>query len=142
MISLIAVLISAVSLIRTGKLHKQQIILNELTEKLSRKQLDNISKAESEKSKTKIFVDLIKENNDYFIRLTNTGNSLAKDVSYEVINDSDNYGYLEPIPIIHPGQSIKFLFAIYFGSPDKYNVKVEWVNSDNSESKDEFFLVV
>ena len=143
LVAIIAIIISAVSLIRTGRIQRQQIRLNILTEELSRKQLDMISKDEMASNKSRVVVDFQPYGSTHQFIMTNTSSVMARNVTYNFIDCPDNPVIdkpTAPLPILQPGQTIKYLAARDFQSPPTYTVEVLWTDPDGSEQKETYIL--
>lgn len=138
LVAIVAVIIAAVSFIKAGKIQKQQLRLNILTEELSKKQLNMISKDEILSNKARVEVDFQPHRSHYHFTLTNASRVVARDVSYIFVDCPDNpiVGNPNlPLSILQPGQTIRLLAARDFQSPPKYKVEVFWVDPDGSEQK-------
>jgi|SRR3972149_6261346 len=145
LVAIIAVIISAISLIRTGKIQRQQLRLNILTEELSKKQLDIISKNEMASNKSRVEVDFQPYGTNYHFTMTNTSSVVARNVMFNFIDCQDNPivdDSILPLSILQPGQTIKYLAARDFQSPPRYTVEVLWTDPDGSEQKEIYVLNV
>ena len=144
-ISLLAVIISAVSLVRTRKISAQQLELEKITAELSQKQLENLHLDAAVKAKAFIDVELIKSGTKYKIAITNTGGSEAQNIDFHIAEDRNplvGNDYAEKIPIksLKPGKAVYLLAAISSGMPASFNGCVRWKNPDGSQEKDDFIL--
>lgn len=144
LISLLAIVISALSLIRTRRTASQQLELEKITAELSAKQLKFLKAEESEHSKAKIEVELEGYGSDYNLIVTNVGGAVARDVSFVIEGESPvlDGEYKEKFPIreLRPGKSVSLCAALSMGSPSQYNVLVHWKNPDDSEEQDEILI--
>lgn len=148
LLALVAVVISAISLIRTGKLQRQQSRLNEVTEELSRKQLELITKEEAVKEQALVIADLEGYGSDWRFVITNEGLSPAENVEFELIDCpksplvTGDYNEKLPIPMLQPGQTVRLIAAIAQGNSLTYTARVSWTDSDGTRKKKEYFLSI
>lgn len=87
-ISLVAVVISVVSLVRTRRTASQQLELEKITADLSAKQLQFLEAEEKMLSKAQIDAELEEYGTDYKLIITNVGGSVAYDVLFVIEGDS------------------------------------------------------
>lgn len=147
--STVAAVISVVSLIRTRKVQDEQMRLGRVTAELSQRQLERLAQEAEEKSKAYIQVTLEKNGTDYRFWIRNQGKAKAEDVWVTLDSGgSDNplvgseYKNKIPIPFLSPGGEMSLIAAIHMGSSGKYKMSARWVNEDQSQSSEEFFLSV
>ena len=144
LISVLAIVISAVSLIRTRRIASQQLELERITAELSAKQLQFLEAEETALSKAKIDVELEGYGSDYNLIVTNVGGAVARDVSFSIEGESPvlDGEYKEKFPIreLRSGKSVSLCAALSMGSPSQYNVLVHWKNPDDSEEQDEILI--
>jgi hypothetical protein len=133
---------------RTGKLQRQQLRLNELTEALSKKQLELIAKNELTHQQARVTADLIVTGNDWWFTLTNVGTGVAMDVKFELIDCPDSpliagdFDSKLPIPLLQPDQTLRLIAARNFGSPTSYTAKVSWTDPDGTWREDVYHLSI
>jgi hypothetical protein len=149
LLSTIAAVISVVSLVRTRKVQEEQMRLGRVTAELSQRQLERLAQEDEEKSKAYIHVTLEKKGTDYRFWIRNQGRAKAKDVWVSLDSEgSDNplvgsdYKNKIPIPFLNPGGEMSLIAAIHMGSSGKYKMSARWINEDQSQSSEEFFLSV
>lgn len=149
LISLLAVIISTISLIRTRRVEKEQLELQKITAELSRKQIKILDREEKDHNKAQINVQLIGSGNEYKFVISNQGNAKAKNIYFELdSNCKDNplvkgdYEEKIPIPSLNPGNSVDLIAAICMGSEMKYNIIVKWDNPDGTHEEDNIFVAI
>jgi len=148
-VSLVAVVLSIISLVRTRKVQKEQIELQKITAELSRKQIQIIEREQAEQNKAKISVELVRFGNDYRFLISNVGYAKASNIHFDLDQDcQDNplvqgdYETKIPIPSLNPGSSIELLAAISMGSAGRYHVLVRWDNPDGTQEEDRIFVAI
>ena len=148
LVAIVAVIISTVSLVRTGKLQRQQIRLNELTEELSKKQLEIMAKGELANQQTHVEVALNKIGSSWQFLLTNMGTAVARNVNLELIDCPDSplvrgdYDKKLPIHLLQPGQTVRLLASIHLGSPPNFKARISWTNQDDSDKTADYYLSI
>jgi hypothetical protein len=145
LVSIIAVIISSVSLVRTRKLAREQLELERVTAELSRLQIQTLEESRENKTKPKFNVTLSKLGQSSFFYISNTGEGTAYDVNFELVDcdDSPLTGDLPekfPHPEMKPNSRVKLIAAMHMGSPLKYQVKLSWKDAAG-EAQDEIFWV-
>lgn len=88
--SIVAVVISAVSLVRTRKLAAEQLELARVTAELSRLQIKEISEQDALKTKPQLNVAITKIGNSSNFIISNTGQGSAFDLNMELIDCQDS----------------------------------------------------
>lgn len=133
LVSLLAVILSAVSLFRTRRTAIRQLALQEITAELSKKQLEKIKESEEDAKKTFIEVKLVslKDYNKFVI--CNVGEAEAKNVSIKVLGDynpivSNDFEDKIPIKSLRPRQEVSLLSVSELGTPSSFEVEVSWEN--------------
>lgn len=149
LLSIIAAVISVISLVRTRKVQEEQMRLERVTAELSQRQLERLAQEDDEKSKAYIHVTLEQSGTDYRFWIRNQGKAKAKDVWVTLDSEGpDNpivgseYKKKIPIPFLSSGGEVSLIAAIHMGSCGKYKISARWINEDQSQSNDEFFLSV
>lgn len=144
-VSVIAVVIAAVSLVRTRTVQRKQLELQALAAALARKQLTLLQQDEETKNKANITVELVEAGRtDFRFVLSNQGKAAATKVNLGVAkNSSDNPLLADecerklPYPRLEPGQSFTLIAALHMGSAMSYAIHLNWENPDGSkESRD------
>ena len=136
--SVIAIIISAVSLIRTRKLAAEQLELERITAKLSKLQIKSIEEQEHLKTKPQLNVAITKLGNSSHFIVANTGKGSAYKVNFELIDCQDNpltneIQHILPYPEMKQNSRFKLLAAFHMSSPLKYQVKLTWQDSSGEE---------
>jgi hypothetical protein len=128
---------------------EEQMRLERVTAELSQRQLELLVQEDKEKSKANIHVTLEKSGNDYRFWIRNKGRAKASDVWVTLESEGpDNpivgseYKKKIPIPFLSPSDGVSLMAAIHMGSSGKYKMYARWINEDQSQSKEEFFLSV
>lgn len=145
LVSVIAVVISSVSLIRTRKLAKEQLELERVTAELSRLQIQTLEEDRESKTKPKFNVSLSKLGKSSFFYISNTSAGTAYDVDFELMDCDDSpltgdFPEKFPHPEMKPNSRVKLIAAMHMGSPLKYQVKLTWKDAVG-EAKDDIFWV-
>lgn len=146
LISLLAVIIAAVSLSRTRRVQEEQIKLQKVTADLSAKQLTVLERDEKEKISADIHADLVNEGGgSYSFMISNIGSAPASNVEFDTEPSSLILGDHErklPAPILNPHGTIKLLANIHMGSPPTFKAKASWTNPDGKQDSKEFYLTL
>jgi hypothetical protein len=142
-ISLISVIISAISLSRTRKLAAEQLELERVTAELSAKQIAQIERDDQQRQRPDLHFDLIKIGKEYYFLLANRGDGSAFDLNFELIDCLDSPLYEDsirmfPYPHFKSNAELKIPAAIHLGSPNSYKVRLTWRERDGSEKSEEF----
>jgi len=146
-IALVAVIISFLSLYRSGKVQRQQYSLQGKQEELVSLQLEMLRKqaATSDtpaKERADIRVDLEESSRDnYKFVITNWGQGAARNVSFDIKSKEGRTSplveldYDEKIPIreLAPGGRISLFAALSFGTGSSFEGRWNWENPDGSE---------
>lgn len=145
LVSLIAIVISTASLVRTRKIAKEQVELERITAELSRLQIQNIEEDRAERNKPKFNVTLTKVGKSSFFYITNTGEGAAYDVDFELIDceDSPLTGDLKekfPHPEMKSKSRVKLIAAMHLGSPLKYHVRLSWKDGEGIHHDETFWV--
>ena len=141
LVSILAIIIAAVSMFRTRKVEAKNIELAQITANLATKQLQQIEQYEQNSSKAQIDVDLISDGNNSHFIITNIGGAEATNVYFgiegaSVLVPSEHESKI-PVSSLRPGKSIELLAAISQGTPPKFKALWRWNNPDGSTEKDE-----
>lgn len=151
-IALIAIIISLVSLRRTGKVQEQQLRLQRKQEELTDLQLEALRKqAEVAKApsasllatqeKADVRVDLERVGRGYKFSITNWGRVSARDVGFDLELQPGkpsplvrgDYDLKIPIPELAPGSRVPLCAAITLGMAPTFPARWSWRNPDGSE---------
>ena len=137
LISLLAVIISTVSLVRSRKLGGEQLRLAEeqlklerITAELASHQIKEIEDLKKLKDVSDIQVALYRSGAHAEFVITNSGKGKAYDLNLELVNCKDQPLYDArdklPYPELRPGHAFRLGAAFHIGSPTQYQVKVSW----------------
>jgi hypothetical protein len=146
LVSLLAIVISSVSLVRTRKLAKEQLELEKVTAKLSQLQIENLAEERANKNKPNFNITLSKLGKSYYFYICNTGKGSAYNLNFELVDCEDSPLILSelddmfPHPEMKNNSRIKLIAAIHKGSPRKYQVKLIWNDSNNKECEEIFWV--
>lgn len=143
--SVIAIVISAVSLVRTRKLAAEQLELERITAELSKLQIKNIEEQEHLKTKPQLNVAITKLGNSSHFVVANTGKGSAYKVNLELVDCQENpltseILHILPYPEMKQNSRFKLLATFHMSSPLKYQVKLTWQDS-SGEKKSEIHWV-
>lgn len=144
-ISILAVIISTISLIRTRKIAVEQLELEKITANLSKLQIEGLEKENLKKTKPKFKVNITKLGSSYYFYIHNAGEGNAYDVHFELIDcqDSPLTRELEekfPYKDMKPGTRVKLVAAFHAQSPRKYEVKLTWKEESGNIESETFHL--
>lgn len=145
-VALLAVVISAVSLIRTSKLQRQQLRLNAVTEELTRRQLQSMAAEEAARQKGRVVASLEGASPKWWFLLKNEGPAAVREVNFELIDCPDSplvrgdYDRKLPVSVLQPDGEVRLTAAIHHGTPSTFTAKVSWTNPDGSQSSDDYAL--
>lgn len=145
LVSLLAVIISTISLVRTRKLAKEQLELERVTAELSRLQIQSLEEDRESKTKPKFNVTLSKLGKSSFFYISNTGQGTAYEVNFELVDCEDSpltsdLSEKFPHPEMKPNSRVKLIAAMHLGSPSKYQVKLSWKNSSGENQSETFWV--
>lgn len=147
LVSLLAIIVSVVSLIRTRKLAEEQLRLDRVTADLSQKQLDRLHAEEAAAKKTEVRITLENDGRSCRFRIKNIGQSKAEEVWVTAGPDApgsvfipDEYKQRIPIPFMNAGDEVSFFAAIFLGSITSFTMRLRWINEDGTQSQKECFV--
>ena len=144
-ISILAVGISTISLMRTRELAKEQLELERITAELSRLQIESLAEEKINKTKPKFNVSLTKMGKSYSFYISNTGQGSAYNVNFELIDCEDSPLFTSelidmfPYQEMKPGSRIKLLASLHFNSPSKYQSKLSWEDESSNKNEEIFW---
>lgn len=142
-ISIIAVIISTVALVRSRKIAQEQLRLEKITAELSKKQLELLQIEEISKTKPKLNVTVQPLGKNHCFYITNTGNVDIYHLNFEIINDQDKplYDAHDKLPLkeLRANSVLKLRAAFHFGSPSKYEVKLSWQDEHGNSFEELFY---
>lgn len=137
-VSVVAIIISAVTLVRTRKLASEQLALERITAELSGLQIKGLEENEKLKTKPQLNVALTKLGSSNHFIVSNTGRGSAFNVNFELIDClhsplNSDVNHILPYPEMKPSSRFKLLASMYIGSPLKYQVKLTWQEASGDE---------
>jgi hypothetical protein len=140
-VSLLAIIVSAVSLVRTRKIAAQQLELEKITAELSKKQLEEILKSNENALKASVEVELQSSGDNKNLIICNKGRAEAKNVSIKVLGDydpttKDDFDSKIPIKSLRPGKRVSLFASGAFGTPSRYDIEVTWDNPNGEKCTD------
>lgn len=140
-VSLLAVTVSAMSLIRTRKIAAQQLDLEKITAELSKKQLEKIIESEEVALRASIEVELQHSGNDNELVIYNSGKAEAKNISIKILGDynpiiSSDFESKIPIKSLKPGKMVSLIAVSEFGTPSSFDIEVTWENPNGEKHTD------
>lgn len=143
--SILAVVLSTISLMRTRELAKEQLELEKVTAELSKLQIESITEQKTNQTKPKFNVSLTKLGKAYNFYISNTGQGSAYNVNFELIDCEDsplfNSELIDMFPYqeMRPGSRIKLLASLHFNSPSKYQSKLSWEDENGNKNEEIFW---
>jgi hypothetical protein len=142
-ISILSVIIAAVSLIRTRKLAAEQLELERVTAELSAKQIEQIERDDQQRQRPDFHVDLTKLGNDHYFLVANRGDGSAFELNFELVDCSNSPLYADsvrmfPYAELKSQARVKVPAAVHLGSPSSYNVRLTWKERDGTEKSEDF----
>jgi len=147
LVSVLAIIVSTISLVRTRKLAKEQLELEKVTAELSRLQIEGIEQDKAEKTKPKFNVTLSKLGKSYYFYISNTGQGTAYNVNFELVDCEDSPLTSDasekfPHPEMKSNSRVKLFAAIDMQSPLKYQAKVMWQDAEQENHDEKFWLTL
>ena len=145
-IALLAVIISTISLIRTGKLGREQLKLQRISAKLTERELELIERSEIEKDLPKISVEMLKYDTSYKFLVKNIGSGTAFNLRFDIIETKGACLLLPTLNSKFPHQELKSGETIRLnaiadaGIPIKYLVQLSWKNSKGVECSETYHV--
>ncbi len=144
LISIIAIIISTVSLVRTRKIAMEQIELEKITAELSRLQIKEIAEQEELKTKPQLNVEITTIGKETNFVIANTGKGSAYNLDIELIGCTDNPLLSPeeklPCPEMKPNSRIKLFAAMHMNSPISYQVKLIWQEASGVQKSEIFWV--
>jgi hypothetical protein len=154
-IAILAVVISLVSLHRTGRVQRQQMKLQTKQEELTDLQLQSLRRQEkapqaSPQEKADVRVDLERQGNNSKFVITNWGRVAARNVAFDVRPKEGkssplvkgDYDEKLPIPELAPGGRCPLHAALTVGTGTVFDASWSWRNPDGSEDRRASLLAV
>jgi hypothetical protein len=136
--SVLALVIAALSLHRTSALSKKQLALEEISARLSARQLEQMEQEDNARGKARIDVAFIKDASTYRLRISNVGAAEARNVSLAYHGPGSLLIASEcaekfPIKSLRPGKHVEL-----FADPEEnsYKFVLDWLNPDGTVGTD------
>ena len=143
--SILAVVLSTISLMRTRELAKEQLELEKVTAELSKLQIESITEQKTNQTKPKFNVSLTKLGKAYNFYISNTGQGSAYNVNFELIDCEDSPLFTSelidifPYQEMKPSSRIKLLASLHISSPSKYQSRISWEDESGNKNEDIFW---
>jgi len=144
-VSIVAVVISAVALVRSRKIAEKQLELEQHQADLARKQLEQIAQQERQAELAAVDVQLEGYGTTYELIIQNLGQAEARNVDIQWTSEPPRFydGEVDsklPIRRLKPGGNLSMRIALHLSSPRSYEGRITWSNADGSGAADEFAL--
>lgn len=151
--AVIALIVSAVSLVRSRKVAEdqlkltvEQLKLEQVTAELSRLQIKSMAEQDALRTKPQLNVAITKTGTSSHFVIANRGQGSALDLNMELVGCSENpltsdMNHKLPFPELRPNVPLKLLAGFHMNSPLKYQVKLTWREANDDEQKEEIFWV-
>lgn len=141
LIALLAVVISAVSFVRSGKTQERQLEFEAINATLAKKQLEIILREDTMQGKAHLVVELVKVGKtDFRFVIRNQSSVIATNVDFIIDKNSSNNPLVKnecqgklPYPYLQPGQFFTLIAALYLGSAMNCDTLLTWTNPDGSQ---------
>ena len=149
-ISIVALVVAAVSLMRTRAFNQQQLDLQRVVSDLARKQLEILNREEVESGRTHLDIQIVPCGNAHEFLVSNVGAYPARDIEFEVEpqggGDSpliqSDYNAKFPVPVLQPSGSVGAMAAFSMGSARGFKVTLRWKDASDSPVEVETFLAL
>lgn len=140
--AVLALIVSAVSLVRTRGIAAEQLKLERVTAELAKAQLDEMSLRAQQRKLPKLNAVLTKLGQNSYLVITNTGEGSALNLNLAVLGDYNpvvaDRDQL-PHPELRPGARLKLIASMHLGSPARYEAVLSWTDA-TGERKETFWL--
>ncbi len=144
LISLLAVVISAVSLIRARPLGEIQARLAQVSEELTRLQIASMNEQKLLKNRPEMGVRLSTIGRECNLVIMNTGLGSAFNVDVRFLDTDDNplvnRAALLPYPELKSRSTVKVIAAQHMGSPQRYHVELTWADAAGAPASERFWI--
>lgn len=144
-ISIIAVIISTVALIRSRKVAQEQLRLEKITAELSKKQLELLQAEEDSKAKPKLNVTIQQLGQSHCFYITNRGNITIYNVNFELMDlHSRNNPLMDaqeklPHKELRAENALKLRATFCLGSPLTYVAKLSSQDEHGNSFEERFY---
>ena len=140
LISLLAVTIAAISLVRARKVEAQQLEYSAINAAYTKKLLERIEKEERMEQKAQLSAELVKvSTGNYRFVITNEGAATATDIMFTIDSAGSDDPLSEneckrklPYPKLHPGESFSLIAGLHMRSSMSYASRVAWKDPDET----------
>lgn len=144
-VSLLAIVISTVTLVRTRKLAKEQLDLDRINANLSKLQIKVLRDEEENKNHPKFNVSLLRNGQSSHFYISNTGKGTAYNVQFELLDCSDNpltsdYKEKFPHPKMTHNSRVKLNASLHLNSPLKHQVRLSWEDNTGNGYEEIFWV--
>ena len=145
-ISVVAVVISLVALIRGRKNSQKLIELEEVHAQLSRKQLEEYEKKEADSLKASLAVSLQTDGSSGKFIIENMGPASAKKIYFSLNEEGDHNPLISgdfnkkiPYPLLNPGETCHLMASFPLAVTQMiYGVDLRWHTEDGIQHKKTF----
>lgn len=142
-ISLLAVVVSVVALLRSRKNHAQLLELERVHAELSQRQIDEIEERKCEALKASLVAHLEKADQGYKFVITNKGEATASNIYFALEQDNEHnpliHGDFEqkiPFPALAPNEHYHLLAHIPLNIRQlTYEISLRWDNQDGTQKR-------
>ena len=143
LISLLAVAVSVVALLRSGQNHAQLLELERVHAELSQSQIEDIEERKREALKASLTVHLEKTNQDYKFVITNQGQATASNIYFGMEQNNEHnplvrgdFEQKTPFPALAPNERYHLLAHIPLGIRQlTYEISLRWNNEDGTQKR-------
>jgi len=142
-ISLLAVVVSVVALLRSRRNHAQLLELERVHADLSQRQIEEMEERKREALKAKLVVRLDKDDQGYKFVITNKGQSTASNIYFALERDNEHnplvpedFDHKNPFPALAPNEHYHLLARIPREDCQlTYEISLRWNNQDDTQER-------
>jgi len=136
--AVLALVVSLWSAWKTHSFNARQNELFEITEKLSRAQLERETNETTAERKADISANFVHTGRNYRLKVFNKGKGTARNVRLERLDDTDllMQGDIDekfPVPILEQHQWVELIVVVHMQSPSRAHIRLTW---DDEHAKD------
>ena len=148
LISVAALLIALVSLVRTRKAQQQQERLNKVVEELSQRQMEHLERVEAETQRARVIVEMGREIGESCFVLVNSGAAPAQDVTLQIVDYPNPHllwgpsAEAFPLPILNVGQRFTVHQRHGLNDPLVVHARTGWIDPDGDQRFADSFLSI
>lgn len=139
-IPIIALVLSAISLVKSIRGQKLQDRINEIEIKLKEYELLELEKKQNETKVHCVEARVVRiPSNNYRMKIWNSGNSRVYNVCAKVEEGSNLILYDSKMPFdyLDPGKNFEEAVIVYSGSADKFKIITFWEDEDGNKHQKE-----